>query len=402
MLRPISYLLLLVAIAAAGCQTIFPGTKEQKPLPAENQALTSPAAATRMPRPPHLSPPLAVKIGQMLMAGFRGLAVDENHFLVRDISERHLGGVILFDYDVPARQRPRNIQSPMQVRALTASLQKAAAIPLLIAVDQEGGIISRLKEQAGFPPTFSHRFLGGQDNPDETYRRSAALAATLAAAGINFNLAPVVDLCLNPDNPIIARYERCFSANPQTVADQARQFILAHRGQGVLTALKHFPGHGSSETDSHLGLVDITTSWSPLELVPYQILIGEKMADAVMTAHVYHALLDDSLPATLSQNILGGLLRRKLGYEGLIISDDLQMGAIVNHFGLDTAIEKAIAAGVDLLILANNSIYQEDIVHRAAEVIRDLVATGRITEARIDESYGRIMAIKSRIERAAD
>ncbi len=388
-------LLSFIAIVFAGCQTIYQNPGRPGPPPGDNSSLATPSA--RMSISQDTQPSLAVKIGQMLMVGFRGLTVDDEHFIIQDIKERHLGGLILFDYDAPSRQRQRNVTSLGQLQALTASLQKAATSPLLIAVDQEGGVISRLKEQDGFPPTVSHGFLGGLDDPDETYRRSAALAATLAEAGINFNLAPVVDLCLNPDNPIISRFERCFSADPQAVTDHARQFIRAHRKRGVLTALKHFPGHGSSVADSHLGMADITNSWSKLELVPYRNLIGEGMADAVMTAHVYHAGRDDHWPATLSRNIVGGLLRQELGYEGLIISDDLQMGAIVKHFGLETAIEMAIAAGVDILIFANNSLYQEDIVSRAGELIRDLVRMGRITEARLDESYRRIMAAKAKM-----
>ncbi|MDI6727017.1 MAG: glycoside hydrolase family 3 N-terminal domain-containing protein, partial [Smithellaceae bacterium] len=321
--------------------------------------------------------------------------VGNDHFILRDIRERHLGGVILFDYDAPSGQARRNIESRAQLRALIASLRGAATYPLLIAIDQEGGIITRLKGRDGFPHTVSHQSLGRLNDPAETRRQSALLAETLAGLGINLNLAPVVDLCVNMQNPIIARYERCFSSDPQLVTDQAREFIRAHRERGVLTALKHFPGHGSSAADSHIGLADVTQTWSPVELAPYRQIIKAREADAIMTAHIFHAGLDQDWPATLSRKIIRGLLREELGYDGMVISDDLQMGAIIHHYGFETAIGKAVEAGVDILIFANNSLYEEDIASRAIAVIKGLVQSGAISERQIDESYRRITRLKS-------
>jgi beta-N-acetylhexosaminidase len=340
---------------------------------------------------------LDVKIGQMLMVGFRGLKVDNEHFIVRDIRERHVGGVVLFDYDVPTRQAVRNIESPSQVKALIASLKSVSASPLVVAIDQEGGIIARLKERHGFPPTVSHKHLGKLNDLEMTHKQATLVAKTLADLGINLNLAPVVDLCINPDNPIIARHERCFSADPLAVTHHALQFIRAHHERGVLCALKHFPGHGSSTEDSHLGLTDVTRTWSRVELDPYIRIIEAGQADAIMTAHVFITKLDDRYPATLSQAAITGILRKELNYDGVVISDDMQMGAIINHYGFEMAVRKAIEAGVDILVFANNSVYEEDVARRAIGVIRELVQAGTISEARIDESYRRIYRLKSRL-----
>ena len=292
------------------------------------------------------SPSLDVKIGQMLMVGFRGLAVDENHPIARDIRERHLGGVVLFDFDVPDRSPVRNITSPGQLRALTASLQSLSDIPLFVAVDGEGGQVWRLQERFGFPPTLSARCLGRMNDLSRTYGYAAAMAKTLAEAGINLNLAPVVDLDVNPDNPVIGKLGRSFSADPETVTENARAFIRAHHDRGILCVLKHFPGHGSSSADSHLGMADVTNTWTQAELIPYRILAGEGFADAVMTAHVFNARLDRDEPATFSRPVVTGLLRDDLGYDGVVISDDLQMRAVSDRCGFETAVEKAVAAGV--------------------------------------------------------
>ena len=194
----------------------------------------------------------------MLLVGFRGLAVDQMHPIVADIRDRHLGGVVLFDFDAPSWSDVRNVESPEQVRALVASLQSFATVPLLVAVDQEGGKVARLDERHGFPPTVSHRFLGEQDNLALTRESAAALAKTLAAVGITLNLAPVVDVNVNPNNPVIGKLDRSFSSDPAVVARHAQAFIEAHHAQGVLCCPKHFPGHGSSTAHSHRGLVDVT------------------------------------------------------------------------------------------------------------------------------------------------
>jgi len=342
---------------------------------------------------------LEIKIGQMLMVGFRGLTIT-NHYdpVVQDIRDRHIGGVILFDQDVPQKQPVRNIQSPSQVRSLVTALQAYAEIPLLIGIDYEGGVINRLKAQYGFPHTVSHQYLGSQNNPQLTHQYASQMAKALAAMGVNLNFAPVVDLNVNPHNPIIGKRERSFSADPTIVSNQAFEFINAHHQQGVLCTLKHFPGHGSSTQDSHLGLVDVTDSWSEPELIPYKKLIPTGQVDAIMTGHLFNKHLDPIYPATLSKKILTELLRQELNYNGVVFSDDIQMKAIAHHYGLKTAVQKAIEAGVDIILIGNNvDVFVEDIATQVTTIIKQLVQTGTISPARIDESYQRIQLLKSKI-----
>lgn len=340
---------------------------------------------------------LDVKIGQMIMVGFRGLDVNADSPIIRDIVDRHIGGVVLYDYDVPANTPIRNIESPAQLKRLIAKLQSASRIPLLIAIDQEGGKVCRLKQSAGFPTMPSAQYLGSIDNLSLTHEHAAQIAKTLAELGINLNLAPVVDLNVNRDNPIIGRLERSFSADPEIVSAHAAEFIKAHRRHGVLCALKHFPGHGSSTDDSHLGLTDITDTWSSKELIPYEILIRRELVDVIMTAHVYNANLDPNFPATLSKPILGDLLRDQLFCYGVIISDDMQMRAITDHYGFETALQAAIDAGVDIILISNNSVFEENVASRAIAIIKKLISEGKITPQRINQSYRRIKRLKRKL-----
>lgn len=345
---------------------------------------------------------LAIKIGQMFMVGFRGLQIDEEHPIVQDIVERHLGGVVLFDYDVPNGEFVRNIESPEQLRELTDSLQAAASqapssSPLLISADQEGGVVVRLRERYGFPPTVSHAALGEINDPEYTYEEASAMASVLADAGINQNLAPVVDVNVNPENPVIAAYERSFSADPAVVIAQATAFIQAHHDQGVLCTLKHFPGHGSSTEDSHRGFVDVTDTWSPMELEPYAALMAADLADAIMTAHVFNEAWHPTDPATLAPAAIDGLLRDELGYHGVVVSDDMQMGAIREFYSFEESIQKAIEAGVDIIAIANNSIYDDQVMAKGVAVVQRLLDEGVIAEERIDQSYQRIQRLKERL-----
>ena len=232
----------------------------------------------------------------------------------------------------------------------------------------------------------------------QTYHHAVTTAQTLKSAGINLNLAPVVDLNINPDNPIIGKYERSFSADPQIVTAHALEVIKAHHESGILTTLKHFPGHGSSRDDSHQGFVDVTDTWSEIELEPFRNIIRAGVCDAVMTAHIFNAHLDSEYPSTLSQPVITGLLREKLGWDGVVITDDMGMGAITQYYGFEKAIKLAIQAGCDILAFANNSsVFDPAIPGRAFEVIKGLVKNGEITGARIDQSYHRIAKFKARL-----
>lgn len=341
-------------------------------------------------------PSLEEKIGQMLVVGFRGSSITVDSPIANDIASYHLGGVVLFDYDVPLDTAYRNIISPRQVEKLTEDLQQVTETPLIISIDQEGGKVVRLKPRHGFPPTVSAQYLGKIDNADTTQKYARQTAELLKKLGINTNLAPVVDLNMNPDNPVIGNLERSFSADPQIVTRQAKIYIQSLHEENIISALKHYPGHGSSEKDSHLGVVDVTGTWQEKELIPYRNLISAGLADIIMTAHIYNANLDPEYPATLSKSTIQGLLRDSLGFDGVVMSDDLQMQAIRSQYPLKETIKLSIQAGVDMLVFANNSIFDPEIIRKAQSIIKELIEEGAISRERIDESYDRIMALKEK------
>lgn len=334
---------------------------------------------------------LRQQIGRMLLVGFRGTTPAEAAATLADIRDRELGGVVLFDFDTPTGSPLRNIVSPRQVSDLVAALRNAAAgRPLIVAVDEEGGRVARLDPRHGFPPTLSAAALGARNDPAFTRRYARQVATTLGQVGIGLNLAPVVDLNLNPSNPIIGALDRSFGADPRLVVAQAEAFIAGHRDVGIRTAVKHFPGHGSAAGDTHLGVVDVTTVWKPIELEPFRRLIADQLTDAVLTAHVFNATLDPRHPATLSRPIVTGILRSQLGWDGVVISDDLQMGAIRAQYGYAEAVALAIEAGIDLLTIANQQLYEEGIVLRTIDLIEGFVRSGRIGPARIADSVTRL------------
>lgn len=335
-------------------------------------------------------------IGQMLLVGFRGTAVDGYSPILRDIREHNLGGVILFDRDVQLQSAERNIQSPEQVRALTTSLQANARVPLFVAVDQEGGRVRRFKEAQGFPPSPSAKAMG-QGTTAQTRFEGERTGKLLADLGVNLNFAPVADVDVNPQSPAIGALERSISADPDLVALHAQAFCRGLLAQGVLPCLKHFPGHGSASADSHRGLTDISNTWSAAELRPYEMLIPLKTSPLIMTGHLFLRQLDDAYPSTLSKSVLTGLLRQRLGFEGVIVSDDMQMRAIADHYGQAEAILLAVEAGVDVLVFGNNLDYDPEIVPKAIDILVKAVEDGRLAPERIEASHDRILAAKQQL-----
>ncbi len=339
---------------------------------------------------------LNLEIGQLFMAGFEGVSVDPGHPVVEAIVREGLGGVILFDRNVDGRRQ--NISSPAQLRELTAGLRHYGGDSLIIAVDQEGGKVCRLKEPDGFPATQSAGLLAAKGDLEKISRQAEVIASTLRDNGINMNLAPVVDLDLNRDNPIIGRFERSYGSSPGKVVESVSRFIAPHHDRGVACCIKHFPGHGSANSDSHLGFVDITDCWQEKELEPYTRLFASGFADAVMTAHVIHRGLDkDAVPATLSRPVITGMLRQRLGFAGVIISDDLQMKAISDRWGFEEAVQRAVLAGVDLLIVGNNLVREENVVSRGIRAVRKLLDNGRLEERDVRSSLERIAVLKNKI-----
>lgn len=343
-------------------------------------------------------PALEEAVGQMLMIGFRGDVLDRDiAALLRDIQP---GGVVLFDYDLSSKgEMVRNITSPRQLRALTSALQGIA--PYFIAVDAEGGYVNRLKNKYGFTVSVPSAQELGRQSPSKTKRVADALARELKEMGINWNFAPVVDVNVDSKSPAIGAIERSFSDVPGDVIAHANAFIKAHQEQQMIPTLKHFPGHGSAAGDTHLGVTDVTETYRRAkELLPYQKFIQRGYDDPILTAHIVNQKLDKSgRPATLSHDIVTKLLRYEMGFDGVVISDDMQMGAIVEAYGLTEAVVEAVKAGVDMILLANQiGEYNIDQVYDVKNAIVQAVTDGVVGEDRICESFNRIQRLKQRFE----
>lgn len=351
---------------------------------------------------------LEQKIGQMLIIGFDGQFINAHSPIAISIAENNLGGIILFDFNSKTKKYGKNIVSKEQVTTLNKQLQHVTQVanrahhredlPLLISVDYEGGKVNRLQESYGFPKTVSAKEISTM-TAEKANAFANAMANTLKASGFNLDFAPVLDVNVNPDNPVIGQLERSFSEIPEVVADYAHIFSTNFRAQGVQCAYKHFPGHGSSSSDSHLGFVDVTDTWSAQELIPYQQLLAKPQhCGIIMTAHIINRQLDDSgLPATLSRPILTGILRDQLKFDGVVITDDMQMKAIAGNYGLENALTMAINAGADMLIFGNQLTETDQDPKEIIQIIMKKVAEGEISEDRINEAYQRISNFKKNI-----
>lgn len=357
--------------------------------------LAFPACASRVPDAKSLS--LNELTGQMVMLGFRGTVFSPASPVGQDIIERGLGGVILFDQDILRKGAARNIVSPRQLTSLTGALQKAAPVPLLIGIDQEGGRVSRLKPQYGFR-AFPTAASLGKNSPEETYLWAVRMGEDLAEAGVNVNFAPVADLASNPDSPVIARLERAFSPLPEIVSQHDEAFLAGLAAKNVIGCLKHFPGHGSAGTDTHLGSADITGSWREEELIPYASLIKKNKVPMIMVGHLRHDGIDPSLPASLSPRFVTDILRNRLGFDGVVISDDLQMKAIRDFYTLEEVVRLSLKAGVDILLFGNNMDYDPHLLPRIQQIVQKLVAEGSVSRAQLEASCRRILRLKTSLK----
>lgn len=336
---------------------------------------------------------LKIKISQMLVFGIEDAQkVLEEDSLLDAYSNTHLGGIILFEKNI-SKKRSKN-----HLKDLIEEIQNVSKIPSFVAIDEEGGKVNRLKPMYGFHETKSAKYLGDINNLDSTYFYAKKTSDLLKEIGVNVNFAPVVDLALNTSN-FIYNAERSFGKDSDKVFFHARNVVRAHRENDIVTVLKHFPGHGSSTTDTHKEFTDVSSSWIVEELFPYHKMMIEDKVDAIMTSHVVNSKIDDSmLPATLSEKSINKLLREFMDYDGVVFSDDMQMGAITKNFGLKESIIYAINAGVDILIFSNNQLYK-DIVRpdRVIEIIEGGISSGDISLLRINESFRRIQNLKKKI-----
>jgi beta-N-acetylhexosaminidase len=335
-------------------------------------------------------------IGQMIMVGFLGSSErDPGVAAVRDqLAKGTIGGVVLY---------PENIGSPDQLRSLTAFLRNAKSSPRpFIAVDQEGGHVQRLTRRNGyryFPSALSVGRNPSFASLESAVRLYTTMAEQLAHAGFNLNFGPVVDLNLNPANPVIGQRQRSFGADPTIVTMLARAFITAHRAANIVAVAKHFPGHGSSRVDSHRALADVSTTWEEKELEPYRALAKDGMLDGVMLGHLYHPRFSDGakLPASLSGRAVKALKAKGyIGFDGVVVSDDMEMGA-VSDYSLEERVIKAVNAGTDLLMFSNVSLRDPELGPKLHAIIADAVRDGRISRIRIEKAYGKIRLLKRRL-----
>lgn len=343
---------------------------------------------------------LRQKIAQMLCFGFQGAHWSDCIELQEWLSSSDgLGWLIEFDYDCHQKNYQKNIFSLSQLETLNQDiksfykLKHPTALPLMMSVDVEGGKVDRLSRLDAYeqiPPaaelvkmTSQERLILWDNN-----------AKQLKKLGFDLNFSPVVDLNLSPNEGIFGPLGRCFSDSPDVVIDLTQEYLGVFSRNGLMSCLKHFPGHGSAKGDSHQGFVDVSRTFSYQELIPYQVLLKKSgLVECIMTAHVINKELDASgLPATLSKTILTDLLRNQLHYEGLIISDDLQMYAIAKNYSIDDALVYSIEAGADILMFCNQlgQISPSEIIN----VIENLVKSRRIQEDKIVKAYQRIKFFK--------
>ncbi|MFN2340950.1 MAG: beta-N-acetylhexosaminidase [Halanaerobium sp.] len=328
---------------------------------------------------------LEEKVGQLFQIGFSTPAVSDQ--VKAMIENYHVGGVIYFS---------RNIENPAQTAELSNKLQQlalnsGAEIPLFISADQEGGAVTRLKGATHFPGNMA---LGAANDQDLTEKVAQATAAELKNLGINVNLAPVLDVNNNPANPVIGI--RSFGEDPELVAELGAAYIKGLQSEGVTATAKHFPGHGDTDTDSHLDLPIIKHQRSRLdrvELYPFEKAI-EAGVDSIMTAHVYFPAIEkeEGIPATLSRAVLTELLREELKFEGLVITDCMEMKAIIKTFGTLEGAVRTIEAGSDTVLVSHSFQRQKN----AIEAVIEAVKSGRISEKRIDQSVKRILTLKAK------
>ncbi|MCM3698324.1 beta-N-acetylhexosaminidase [Paenibacillus macerans] len=327
---------------------------------------------------------LEQKVGQLFICGFHGLTPDEHiRTLIR---QYHIGGVVYFR---------RNIEAAAQLAGLSRCLQainrEASAVPLFVSIDQEGGMVARLDHE-GMSRIPGNMALGAANDPKLTEQVAALAAKEMALLGINFNFAPCVDVNNNPANPVIG--VRSFGEDPGLVAQHGAAAIRGFQSQGVIATAKHFPGHGDTDADSHLGLAVVPHGKERLrevELVPFRRAIAAEV-DAIMTAHViFPAFEPDEIPATLSRRVLTDLLRDELGYRGLIVTDCLEMQAISRHFGVAEGAVRAIEAGADLVLVSHTMAEQIAAIEQVCAAVR----SGRLSKERIDASVARILALKA-------
>ncbi len=348
-------------------------------------------------------------IGSLIMTGFRGATLDDPQCRadVQLLKDLHIKGVILFDTHLPTGGM-QNIVNEDQVRQLTDDLRHELGDDLLIGIDQEGGQVNRLGlfQDAGVCEQLSAK-MQGVLSQRQLKATIESVATVLHDSRINLNFAPCIDLTINPDNPIIAAKDRSMGIDPHRVADAAMTIVSTYHNYGIRCCLKHFPGHGSSTTDTHHGIADITDTYADDEQLVYQMLIDSINAKntppcAIMTGHLINRIVDPDMPASLSHIHTTKLLREQLGFDGFIITDSIDMGAIRHSWDAGKASVLAIQAGADMVLDGFNAASDIPIDHPAQSMHHALYSAaqnGTITESQIAESISRRLDLISKTSR---
>lgn len=324
------------------------------------------------------------KIGQLVFAGITGTSLTKENIAL--IHDHKVGGIIFF---------AANIQNTDQALELVNGIKsenEGNILPLFLGIDQEGGRVNRLPKEVTKLPASGE--IGKKNDTQLANDVGSILGQQVNAFGFNVNFAPVLDVNSNPNNPVIG--DRSFSNDPAVVGDLGIETMKGMQDQKVVPVIKHFPGHGDTAVDSHLELPSVTKSLeelNTLELVPFRAAV-ESGADMVMIAHILLPQLDDENPSTFSKAIITDLLRKDIGFNGVVITDDMTMQAITNHFDIGAAAVKSINSGSDIIMVAHD--YQTIVASITA--LKDAVKKGELTEERIDESLFRIIALKLKYE----
>ena len=375
-----------------------PTASEREPVPATPSASGTAGPVESLPAesgPPASTPaadPIAEqvaamtleeKVGQLLIAGFYG--TEDGDYVDSLIQDYQVGGLIFFG---------RNVGTAEELVALVNDLRarNGEHIPLFFSLDQEGGTVERMPDEVS---PLEDAYTYGQSGSSEVgYSLGQVLAHECAAFGFNLDFAPSLDIWSNPENTVIGT--RAFGTTAEAVEAVGPWVAYGLMDGGVIPVVKHFPGHGDTAVDSHVGLPTVSKTVDELmasELIPFRSAIAGREGEgvpAVMVAHILMAAIDPEHPASLSQAVVTGLLREQLGFDGVVFTDDLTMGAITEHYGLDEAAVLALEAGCDVLLVCHN----EGDLALARQAVLDAVASGRLSEERIDQSVYRILSLK--------
>lgn len=352
---------------------------------------------------------LRKKIGQTIAVGFHGTSAADDGVknVLAQAEAGIIGGVIIYRY---------NIENPRQLKELLSLFRNAKTeYPLFTMLDQEGGKVQRIRASNGFSDFLSAQKVSKEMTSEQAYEHYRHMGALLRETGFNFNFAPCVDVNFDPPCEVIGKLERSYSTDPEIVARYAGEMVRAMRDEHVASCLKHFPGHGSSRGDSHMGLVDITNDWKEAELEPYKKLQRAGLIDSIMSAHLIHNSVEQDTPITFSSKWIKRL-RKEVPFDGVVVTDDLHMGAIIHNYSLEEIVVRTLAAGHNLLIFSNNPLASQmqgirhdeqsnsgadakvpnvSIPERAIQEIESAVSAGRLSEERIGESIKRVIVLKA-------